>query len=80
MEILKPGTIPVVPQTDLRGTCSKCGAEVKCTDVKDEALLPYPRSHPRFIVRCPTKNCGGLIDLTQVKTRAVPGETSGGFD
>ena len=54
MEILKPGTVPVVPQTDLRGTCSKCGAEVKCTDMTDEAIFPYPRSSPVFMVNCPT--------------------------
>jgi hypothetical protein len=68
MKILVPGKVVEVKPTLLRGTCISCQCQVEC-EPTDEAIRPYPRSKPEFIVKCPTSGCGGLIGLKEYVTR-----------
>jgi hypothetical protein len=64
MNIIKPGKVPVRVEPLLQGTCFNCSCRLECTR-SDEAILPYSRSNPVFIVNCPTEGCGVQILLEE---------------
>jgi hypothetical protein len=68
MNILVPGKVIQKSPPMLRGTCSNCGCQVECAP-NDPAIRPYPRSEPKFVVVCPTENCGANIILKEYITR-----------
>lgn len=70
MKIIKQGQIPEKKVRQFRGTCSRCGCQIECTE--DEANFSgerHPGGKQQWYINCPTKMCGSVITLNEVVLR-----------